>query len=511
MLGREATWPGAATDTAPVAGGGRAQRASPSLARRVRWGGFFLETEALRESLDSAREALGAGDALLVEGESGAGKTVFLAHLARASGAVCHIELRHPLGEAALCARLARSFGVADGAANGLGTLAARIATRSGTSGDAAPLVLVDDAQRLSPFALRMLLDLRAEVQRRGGRLGIAVSAPPEELDRHLAMLPSFAGYREAFTRHVLPRLTREETREYLRLALETAGEAATGETFDDARIGVLQRVSGGLPGQVNRAAVEMMGGGKPSRYRQRRHTALRLAPGLKPTRRWAMPAGVTLGLLGGVYLAWAVLFGAPADPRQEIASFSAPVAMEIPPAGAMEPTFADAAADAPTSPSDADPPPALVAAPPVRTPAQQAAPQPIAAAPPALPGAAQPVTTAPPATAATSSPRPAPDLSGLSDRDWLLAQDPARYTIQLASAPNEEKAAEFIDKYALRGRTVAVEAVRGSGSYYIVLYNSYATNAEAARGIESLPQALRKNDPFARRIASVRAMMKEG
>lgn len=506
MLGKEATRPRAAGDMAPAADAERAQRAQQALARRVR-NGFFFETEALRESLETARETLETGAALLIEGESGAGKTFFLSRLARTGTTVCHIELRHPLGQAALCARVARAFGAAGDAAREPHALAAHVAARSG---GATPLILIDDAHRLSSFALRALLSLRAEVQRLGGRIGLAVSSPPQELNRYLAVLPSFAAYREAFAKHALPRLTREETRDYLRLAFDTAD--GDGETFDDARIGVLQRVSGGLPGQINRAAAEMLRGGRPSRYRRRQHTSLRLARGLKPGKRWAMPAGLTLGVIASGYLAWAVLFGTPADPRSgEADTFAAPAVIEIPPAGAVEPTFAGlpaqetASTDAPSA-AAAEPQPIPRAAEqspsPSRTSSGPAAVSPVV--PADVPAAAS-------AGASAGSSRPASDLSRLSDRDWLMAQDPARYTIQLASAPSQEKAAEFIGKHALQGRTVAVEAVRGTSSYYIVLYNSYASNADAARGIESLPSVLRKNDPFARRIASVRAMMKEG
>ena len=87
------------------------------------------------------------------------------------------------------------------------------------------------------------------------------------------------------------------------------------------------------------------------------------------------------------------------------------------------------------------------------------------------------------------------------------MAQDAQRYTIQLASTPDRAGAEAFIEKHPLRGRTVALETQRGSRTTYIVLHGSFASSADARRAIETLPSTLRRNDPFARGMASVQAM----
>ncbi|MDR2877462.1 MAG: ATP-binding protein, partial [Chromatiales bacterium] len=228
MSGKEAIRPRAEAKMAVEA---ERAHALALLSARACWGGFFFETNALGAALEAVRTALADGAALIIEGESGAGKTVFLAELARTNAAVCHLELRYPTGEGVLSARLAQSFGAAGGPIFDVGALVERITVRSG---DAIPLILIDDAQCLSSFALRALLELHGEVRRRGGRLGLALSAPQDELSRHIARMPSFAAYRAAFTPITLPRLTREETREYLRLVFKVGDDTSANDVFNE-------------------------------------------------------------------------------------------------------------------------------------------------------------------------------------------------------------------------------------------------------------------------------------
>lgn len=466
---------------------------SPAAGRRVRRARFFLETDALHAALETARDTLSQADgpALLVEGEAGAGKSAFLERLAQSAVRtdVCRVEVRHPLGEAGLHARLAQAFGLAptgDGAA-----LAARIADRAG--GDA-PLVLVDDAQRLSPFGLRALLDLRRSVRRLGGRLALAVSAPPGALERTLA-LPSFSTHQGAFARLALPRFGEEETLEYLRRAAEHAG-AGDGPGFDEAQIRALHRAASGLPGQIDRAAAELRRGLHPRPYRRvKRRYPVAVRKG------WALPAAVLGVMLGsGAYLAHAVLFSPPGDPAG-LASGAVPAGE--PAAPSTLPLALEVPEGPPPAPVVSGPMPQVTAVAPVAA-AEPPAPSPASAAEEL--SRAQPA--APPGALNAAA---APAAPVLGDRAWLMAQDPKRYTIQLASTPDESKAVEFIAKHPLRGRTVAVETQRGARTWYVVLHGTYANPAEAQRAIEGLPAALRKNDPFARRVESVQAMAVAG
>lgn len=437
---------------------------------------FFLETEALGAALAAAREILlrvpadADAPALLVEGESGAGRSTFLNRLAQISPEACCVALRHPTGEAALLGHLARAFGL--GGEDDADALATHIAARADK---ASPLVLVDDADHLSLFALRALIDLRRAVWRRGGHLGVVISAAPDVVPRVLA-LPSFSAFRDTFHRITLPRFGEEETRELLQRAF--SGDE--GQGADETQLRLVSRAGAGLPGRIMRAVEELRRGGNPRPYRRTRRVHA-----LAPRKNWLLPAaGVGALLIAGAYLAHSVLLGTPADNGMHttalpmatvrIADAPAPVSVPVPaptPAPVVEPS----------------PPPVAVSEPPV--------PPVRATTPPSVSPASVPAVTRPSADA------------GLNGRAWLMAQESKRYTIQLASAPDQTRADEFITKHPLGGKTVAVETQRGGQAWYIILHGSFATQAEAQRAIGTLPPALVKNDPFARRMESVQAI----
>jgi DamX protein len=108
---------------------------------------------------------------------------------------------------------------------------------------------------------------------------------------------------------------------------------------------------------------------------------------------------------------------------------------------------------------------------------------------------------------AVTPPPHPPVDTARLDGNEWLRAQNPAAYTLQLAGAAERKDVQEFSDKYGLPGKVVIAEVLRGGKVWYMVLYNSYATWGEARRDLGTLPAAIQRNDPFARRFASVQAM----
>lgn len=441
----------------------------------------FFETEGLRATLDAVRAALASSDAaILLEGPPGAGKTAFLRRLVRSEylGDACWIDAEHPLGEARVLAAIGRSFGLGGAP---LPELADGIA---GYGASALPFLVVDDAHNLSPFALRLVLELRQLVRARGSRFALVMAAPPRSLERAFAS-PSLARFRDELERITLPPFSEDDTREFL---VRITDASAGGEDALETRARALHRASGGLPGEIRRMADALRRGVAPA---PRRNAAAVPAVWRGAHRVWAVPAAVTGVTAGAVlYLAWALFQGAPVA---EDAGLAVPPGAEVMQAGPATPLAAvdeDFFVTEAVPPSTDTPVAAVEAAPPPAAPA------------PAQPAAAQPAAVRPaPAAGPVAPPRT------LTDREWLMAQDPQRYTIQLASTPDRAGAEAFIEKHPLRGRTIALETQRGARTIYIVLHESFASSAEARRAIEGLPPTLRRNDPFARRIASVQEM----
>jgi DamX protein len=504
----------------------------------------YFETAALRDChARVARAALDSDTVAVVEGERGCGKTTFVRMLQKRVGPsrdLCYIDVRIPQGERYVSDCLRRAFGVGEGVDAEI--LVAQLIER-GRHGKGC-LIVVDDADKLSVFALRLLFSIKRAVTQAGGQIGVVVAMSPFRLDSALA-LPSFAPYRaHSLTRVELPHFSAQETADYLRARIESAGLAGT-ISFDGAQVQRIHQASGGLPQHIKRVAGELLDGGKPKRYRSARrqqrlahirHTlipvALVVVPvvfiGLLLQAIFQRPAGDAvverLMTTAGIEAAGTAIPLAPPPPAATGAVDRAPEARTPPP---------DTAPAKPAAPAQA-----ASSAPPVKPMAAAAAPVPL---PPQRPAAQEPPRSAPPAPetmqqAAVHEPAPEParevlepaiesqpipetvspvqaqaqpaaETAALDGNAWLRAQDPEFYTLQLAGSEERKDVEQFIDRYALPGKVVVVEILRNGKVWYMVLYNSYPTWGEARRELGTLPPQIHRNDPFARRFASVQSI----
>jgi DamX protein len=462
--------------------------ATPPLPLSVRHRSYF-ETRPLKARLSAAQRLLrDGGPVIVVRGEKGIGKTAFIRQLVAAtSGAdVLKINARYPMGERLILLRIAQAFDVPGG--SDVPALAARLVARGPRI-----VIAVDEAHHLTPFAIHVLLDLRHEMARAGGRLALLLTGETRRLDAVLS-LPSFslfgAGWMTALD---LPRLSREETVEYARHLLEAIGDP---QAIDDGYLRSIYSRTRGIPARIHRALEERASGAR------RWDGGLGVLQGLfVPKLMW--PAVSGLAVLAVVFLARG-LFEAPAvdglsGPAPEITSpmpLAADAASPVPAAGsenALPPPAAEAKVSEPAASMDA-----------VRIATDM---------PPPVQPASEPATT-PPAIDATADElgKPAeessePSRPDSSDLAWLLSQPPRNYTIQLMGAPDRARAMAFVERLPLPGKTVVVEIPRGSGSRHIVLHEAYGSLAEVRRAVDELPANLRANKPFPRLIRSIQAI----
>lgn len=456
--------------------------------------GHVFETDAWRHSLDELWRALTEEDTVVViEGEKGAGKTTFLQwFLSRVPGDwdVCHIAARMALGEKHVLARLGRAL-FPEGAADN-SRIAARLVER-GTHGPFT-VVVVDDADNLSAFALKALFDLKRAVTMSGGRIGIVLAARPFAVEA-MFTTPSLGEYRKDWLTSIeLPHLTEAETADYVRHRVEAA-RLDDQLAFDETQLRNIYKGSHGVPLYINRLAKDMLTGARPRRYRTERqqHTRSR-------RRKTALAVGALgLPLIGLGYAFYALTWQPSAfDVSLEEAVLHGGARSEPEVAGQPEPEpgvaetagTVDPAARTTTGAPRKETPPVRATAAEGEGPVSGGEKVAVAAA-----------------GAATETPEKA---AGATGNTWLMSQDPEGYTIQLAGTPEESKAHAFIDKYPLSGDIVAVHTVRGGRTWYMVLYNSYPTLAAARADINELPPAVRRNQPFARRFASVQAIAAE-
>ncbi len=430
---------------------------------------------AWRATRDEVAAEIGVDDGLvvLIEGESGAGKTVFLRALAREFAKqtrLCHLEVRLALGERHVLSRIAEVYGCPPAAS--VGELASLLA-REGEQQRL--LIIVDNADRLSRFALRALLELQRRTRQGGGRIALVLGARSDGLEATLA-LPSFAFCDDGFLRRIeLPRFSEDDTAAWLHELVAAAG-LGDAASFDDARLRRIHRAAHGLPREIRRVADDVLNGRRPRRWRSRRDES-------RARRLKVRLTGAAVCVLAFAVIGWLLAAQFSGPPRLELA-FESPV---------------HALPDSPSLPllpavSDALPPP-----PPPAT--EAAASPPTAVRPDPAPASPAPRQAAP---APVSQP---PSATALTGRAWLMAQAPDRYTVQIASSPERALAQQLIERNQLGGNSTVIGTRRGDRTVWLVVHGSYGGPAEAREAIASLPPQIRRNDPFARTMQSLQAI----
>lgn len=92
----------------------------------------------------------------------------------------------------------------------------------------------------------------------------------------------------------------------------------------------------------------------------------------------------------------------------------------------------------------------------------------------------------------------------------WLLEQNPGSYTVQVLGASNEQAVAKFIADQEQPQDFIYFRTTLKGRDWFVVVIGLFSNRAEAVASIRSLPQALRKNRPWARSLESIHKAMLE-
>ena len=397
--------------------------------------------------------------------------------------------------------------------------------------------LVVDEAHCLEQDALQMLAALS-----QAGRTAPRVFLFAEESLVELLEAVSIPPDRVWLQLIELAPLTQEETRSYLAQRLEGAGQGI--ELLDDQQVARIHQLSGGWPGAINQVAEQVMmeeveGPVRPSRQKR---------SGL-PLRSL-----VALVLVGtGVAIAW-MMGGDEPEPKRTVLSLPDEVAtldvtdaasgpvLQMPgdtgnaleriveepdsepatnsdSAGSAQvqrqpltPITADTVAELPAPVAMPEPPvvevPQLVAAPAA---AVDAAPTPETVVTPAA--AASPRT--PPQLASAPTPAAAPAATGRSSaaafhQDAWYRQRPAtEYALQLLGTRSREAAENFIRQQAGVADIGYFETLHEGKPWFVVTQGAYAGRSQAQQGVGRLPEALRKQKPWPRSMASIQQSLR--
>lgn len=395
--------------------------------------------------------------------------------------------------------------------------------------------LVVDDAHCLEQPAVQMLAEL-SQAGRAAPR--VLLFAEDSIVDTLEALdLPVDSAWLQLID---LPPLTLEETRGYLAQRLEAAGQGI--ELLDDQQIARIHQQSAGWPGDINRVARQVM----LEEVEELPHTA--------GPRRAALPMRslVALVLVGaGVGIAW-MMGGKEPEPTRTVLNLPDAVAsvdvsdvgrapvLQMPgdSSSALErivedpdgeqvalaevtrtpATGAMPAGDLPAPVAMPEPPPVeaprLVEAPSVAAsiptsaldaPAKLQAPSASVAAPataPATPAPAQVAASAAPAARSAST-------VGYHQDAWYRQRASTEYVLQLLGTRSRQAALDFAASQAGVADIGLFETLHEGKPWFVVTQGAYGNRSQAMQGINRLPSALQKQNPWPRSMASIQQSLR--
>lgn len=497
---------------------------------------------------------------LLVTGPKGSGKTLLRQALVASTNkqAVlsCVVSAREVATAAGVLAQVARSV---ESTASSLTSICARAGQLALTGQEV--YLLVDDAELLDEQALEALLALAAGNAE--GRMHVFLFAASGVAER----LRALAGGDDGFHAIQLQPYTSEETRAYLAIRLEGAGQSL--DLLTDEQLEDIQVQSGGWPGAINQVARETMidsmladrGETEAAGFSlklPRKHLLALLVVGVGVCAAWFMNSDRQEGSVPSMVVDAGLQTESPQDagPVVEFSASSNPQSQPAAPVIREPLAQASGALEADESVRDIQPaanassigeetsdlPGAAV---PLPLPKVQAAPpaselkqadaavapanstQPAAgAAPPA--GTSQVVVVSPAETVVGSMPAPAPapaasttspavataskpntlPASPASD-GWYRSQSPSRVALQILGTRSEANAKAFVQR---NGGDYRYYMKQHQGApMYVVTYGVFSSRAAAEAAIKSLPEKVRAGKPWPKTFASIQQEMSKG
>ncbi|MCU7848442.1 MAG: SPOR domain-containing protein [Candidatus Thiodiazotropha sp. (ex Lucinoma kastoroae)] len=87
------------------------------------------------------------------------------------------------------------------------------------------------------------------------------------------------------------------------------------------------------------------------------------------------------------------------------------------------------------------------------------------------------------------------------SERGWQAFRGSGGYTIQLLGVSNKQAIAFFANKHNLEGELAFIETELNGKKWYILMHGIYGTFSEATNVLESLPDELKRNQPWIRSV----------
>jgi DamX protein len=100
-------------------------------------------------------------------------------------------------------------------------------------------------------------------------------------------------------------------------------------------------------------------------------------------------------------------------------------------------------------------------------------------------------------------------DLPGLRET-WILAQNPAHYTLQLVAGKNVDTLRQFIQQHALSESIALYRSTRKNQPWYGLVYRTFPTKQAAIDARSHLPKSLQRLKPWVRNLGALQKELRK-
>jgi len=491
---------------------------------------YYLKSEGLAALILRLQDAVSDGGPMqVIIAEHGRGKSALIRQLITEAGEqwlLCHIHADYHLGADHIINGLGQTF-LPDECVDFESLVSGLV---SSVEQSRPPVVIVDDAQNISSYALEALANIKRAVVEGGGEITIILCATPEF--RRNLFSHGMAAFRDKwFEVHALPRFNEADTTAYLGHRFEGSGTTQ----FTPSQLQIIHRRGCGIPACINYHAELALG-------RMVSDERLRIDHQQMLKRQKKMPyfiGGAAVALLVGVVIILSMTNSEP-DRVIDEARIAEAVTPALTPATAPStPTRIQPVVEKKLVPKPEVKQPVAVQAKPVAKPVSVIPPKPLPIKSEAkLVSQEKLVTVNSETKPVAAKPKPAPPkpapavkkvvvqkaevkkrvvpMAASSDETipgakWLKAQPADYFTIQLAGSPDEKNIIRYITRSSLDGELAYVLLERKNrSSWYVVLHGSFESRAEANRIVEFFPPELKKNKPWIRQFSKLRDALDE-
>jgi septal ring-binding cell division protein DamX len=91
---------------------------------------------------------------------------------------------------------------------------------------------------------------------------------------------------------------------------------------------------------------------------------------------------------------------------------------------------------------------------------------------------------------------------------EWVKVQNPANYTLQLASSTNKQLIEKYYYENSLQGKAGYYRNRRQGEYWYALVYGSYPNIEKANEAVAALPENLKKWSPWVRKVKDIHRLM---